>query len=114
MAVNALLAALSGGGEVLFGAGVAGKALEGANVCSSHHDRLVSAVRGYLVARRIGDYSHAPEDVNTYGLSRNKFGATSSFREPFSDRQTSAGPFNHGFFFDWGTAPRGEDSPYLH
>ena len=39
---------------------------------------------------------------------------TNSFRQPFSVRQTSAGPFDHGFFFDSGTAPHGGDSPYLH
>ena len=39
---------------------------------------------------------------------------TNSFREPFSVQQTSAGPFDHGFFFDSGTAPHGGDSPYLH
>ena len=43
-----------------------------------------------------------------------QFGATNSFREPFSVRQTSAGPSDHGFFFDSGTAPHGGDSPYLH
>ena len=62
----------------------------------------VPAVRGYLVARGIG------------GISRNQFTAANSFREPSSDRQTYAGPFDHGFFFDSGTAPHGGDSPYLH
>jgi hypothetical protein len=43
-----------------------------------------------------------------------QFDATNSFREPFSVQQTSAGPFDHGFFFDSGAAPHGGDSPYLH
>jgi hypothetical protein len=37
-----------------------------------------------------------------------------SYRDPFVDRQTTSGPFDHGFFFDSGVAPHGGDSPYLH
>ncbi len=70
-------------------------------------------VRGY-VARR-GGYSYTYADsINTYGDSRSKYGAASSLRDPALDRQTSAGPFDHGFFFDSGIAPNGGDSPYLH
>jgi hypothetical protein len=42
-------------------------------------------------------------------LSGNLFGATNSFRDPCSDRQTTAGPFDQGFFFDSGAAPHGGD-----
>ena len=80
-----------------------------------HHYRRVPAVRGYLVARRVGGYSYSPEDViNTYGLTRSLFGATNSYRDLSTDRQTPSGPFDHGFFFDSGIAPHGGESPYLH
>ena len=70
-------------------------------------------VRGY-VARR-GGYSYYVDDsTNTYGDSRNLFGSAQSLRHWSYDRQTTAGPFDHGFFFDSGVAPRGGDSPYLH
>jgi hypothetical protein len=72
-------------------------------------------VYGYLGRRRIGGYSYGREDViNTYGLTRGLYGSINSWRDPFVDRQTTAGPFDHGFFFDSGVAPRGGDSPYLH
>jgi hypothetical protein len=65
--------------------------------------------------RRIGFYSYTYRDViNTYGMSRAKYGSINSYRDPFVDRQTVNGPFDHGFFFDSGMAPRGGDSPYLH
>ena len=70
-------------------------------------------VRGFLV-RRGGYYSYVDEDVvNTYGGSRSLFGSTNTYRDPYVDRQTTAGPFDHGFFFDSGVAPRGGDAPYL-
>ena len=75
--------------------------------------RKRTRVYGYTARR--GGYSYTPSDVvNTYGLTRNLYGSTNSFRDPFSDRQTVAGPFDHGFFFDSGIGPRGGDSPYLH
>ena len=72
-------------------------------------------VYGYVGRRRIGGYSYSAEDVvNTYGMSRSRYGSINSYRDPFVDRQTSSGPFDHGFFFDFGIGPRGGDSPYLH
>ncbi|MBS0240739.1 MAG: hypothetical protein JSS20_01090 [Proteobacteria bacterium] len=69
-------------------------------------------VRGY-VSRR-GGYSYSYSDtINTYGDSRNRYGATQSFRDPMLDRQTTAGPFDDGFFFESGIAPRGGNSPYM-
>ncbi len=69
-------------------------------------------VRGY-VARR-GGYSYSYGDtINTYGDSRSLYGSTQSFRDPMLDRQTNAGPFDHGFFFESGVAPRGGNSPYM-
>ena len=73
--------------------------------------RRAPQVRGY-VARR-GGYSYATADaINTYGDSRSLYGGASSYRGYQFDRQTNAGPFDHGFFFDSGIAPRGGDSPY--
>lgn len=70
-------------------------------------------VRGF-VARR-GGYSYTYADsINTYGDSRSLYGSTWLFRNPYIDRQTTAGPFDHGFFFDSGVMPRGGDSPYMH
>jgi hypothetical protein len=104
---------------IFAGAGVAGEPLEGVYADSRpglrHHYRRVPAVRGYLVARRVGGYSYSPEDViNTYGLTRSLFGSTNSYRDLSTDRQTPSGPFDHGFFFDSGIAPHGGESPYLH
>ncbi|MGD9784705.1 MAG: hypothetical protein AB7E80_01430 [Hyphomicrobiaceae bacterium] len=87
-------------------------ASEGAHPKSSYY-RRGPRVKGY-VARR-GGYSYTAEDaINTYGDSRGRFGSANSLRDPFLDRQTKAGPFDHGFFFDSGIAPRGGDSPYMH
>ena len=78
-----------------------------------HVYRKGTRVYGY--AARRGGYSYSPEDVfNTYGLTRNKYGNLSSYRDPYVDRQTNGGPFDHGFFFDSGMGPHGGDSPYLH
>jgi hypothetical protein len=72
------------------------------------------AARSYR-ARRIGFYSYTYRDVvNTYGMSRVRYGSMNSYRDPFLDRQTVNGPFDHGFFFDSAIAPRGGDAPYLH
>jgi hypothetical protein len=56
--------------------------------------------------RRVGGYSYRGTDVtNTYGRTP----------APYMDvRQTPAGPFDSGFFFDSGIGPRGGNSPYLH
>jgi len=81
---------------------------------SAYYHRKRTRVYGYR-ARRRGGYSYGAEDViNTYGLTRGLFGSINSYRDPFVDRQTTAGPFDHGFFFDSGIGPHGGDSPYLH
>ncbi len=78
---------------------------------SRYHRKRATRVRGFLA--RGGYYSYTDSDVvNVYGGSRTLFGSTNSYRDPFTDRQTTAGPFDHGFFFDSGTGPRGGDSPY--
>jgi hypothetical protein len=70
-------------------------------------------VKGY--AERRGGYSYTYSDsVNTYGDSRTKSGGASVYRDPNLDRQTNAGPFDHGFFFDSGIiGSHGGDSPYM-
>jgi hypothetical protein len=69
-------------------------------------------VKGYTERR--GGYSYNQADsINTYGDSRSNYGSASSLRDPSLDKQTTAGPFDHGFFFDSGTSARGGDSPYM-
>ena len=69
-------------------------------------------VKGYTERR--GGYSYNQADsINTYGDSRTKFGGATSLRDPELDKQTTAGPFDHGFFFDSGTGARGGDAPYM-
>lgn len=69
-------------------------------------------VKGYTERRGGYSYSYA-DSINTYGDSRSNYGGASSLRDPMLDRQTNAGPFDHGFFFDSGIGPRGGDSPYM-
>ncbi len=78
----------------------------------SSYYRRAPQVRGFV--QRRGGYSFTKSDViNTYGDSRTS-GATNSYRDPNIDRQTSAGPFDHGFFFDSGIGMIGRpsNSPY--
>jgi hypothetical protein len=76
--------------------------------------RYAAPVRAYR-GRRVGFYSYSYRDViNTYGMSRARYGIINSYRDPFVDMQTPNGPFDHGFFFDSGMLPRGGNAPYLH
>jgi hypothetical protein len=79
----------------------------------SHYRRKPGTrVRGFLL-RRGGYYSYTDIDVvNTYEGVRTSYGMLDTFRDPYLGRQSSAGPFDHGFFFDSGVSPRGGDSPY--
>lgn len=79
----------------------------------SYYRAVKPKVYGYVV-RRGGGYSYSVEDViNTYSNSRTFYGSTNTFRNWMVDRQTQAGPFDHGFFFDSAIAPRGGDAPYM-
>jgi len=79
---------------------------------ASRHYRSGARVKGYRARR--GGYSYSFRDsINTYGDSRSNYGSASSLRDPMLDRQSTAGPFDHGFFFDSGTMPHGGDSPYM-
>lgn len=69
-------------------------------------------VKGYTERRGGYSYSYA-DSINTYGDSRSNYGGASVFRDPMLDRQTNAGPFDHGFFFDSGITGNGGDSPYM-
>lgn len=75
---------------------------------------LASAQEKKASKERRGGYSYSQSDsINTYGDNRGRFGSANSLRDPNIDRQTNAGPFDHGFFFDSGVGPRGGNSPYL-
>jgi hypothetical protein len=65
-------------------------------------------------AKGRGGYSYSYTDsINTYGNSRSNNGGADVYRDPNLDRQTNAGPFDHGFFFDSGMGSHGGDSPYM-
>ena len=76
----------------------------------------VARPRAYgYVPGPVGFYSYTARDViNTFGDSRTKYGSMNSYRDPRLDRQSSFGPFDHGFFFDSAIAPRGGYAPYQH
>jgi hypothetical protein len=78
----------------------------------SRHYRRGPRVRGYVARRGGYSYSYA-DSVDTYGSASTLYGGTPYYRDDFMDRQTSAGPFDSGFFFDSGVAPRGGESPYM-
>jgi hypothetical protein len=69
-------------------------------------------VRGFV--QRRGGYSYKWADtINTYGDSRTRYGGANVFRDPMLDRQSTNGPFDHGFFFDSGMGRIGGDAPYF-
>jgi hypothetical protein len=69
-------------------------------------------VKGFVQRRGGYSYSYA-DSINTYGDSRSLYGGASVYRDPSLDKQTLAGPFDHGFFFDSGMGSHGGDSPYM-
>ena len=69
-------------------------------------------VKGYVERRGGYSYEYA-HSINTYGNTRTLNGGADVYRDPSLDRQTTAGPFDHGFFFDSGIGFRGGDSPYM-
>jgi hypothetical protein len=103
---------LTTGGPTLAGDGPSARTSAKAKSAKMRHARKSGTrVRGFVA--RGGYYSYTDSDViNTYGGSRTLFGSTNSYRDPFLDRQTTAGPFDHDFFFDSGSGPRGGDAPY--
>ncbi len=76
-----------------------------------------SKAKAKTTTTKRGGYSYNQADsINTYGDSRGKFGSANSLRDPSIDRQTNAGPFDHGFFFESGIGPgqHGGNAPFLH
>jgi hypothetical protein len=91
------------------------RAIGSAEQTSARYPRQRSAHARHFAGRRIGFYSYSYRDViNTYGMSRTLYGGTNTYRAPFMDRQTPAGPFDHDFFFDSGMGLHGGYSPYQH
>lgn len=100
----ALIAAVVGAG-VLATDATPGLAADG-------YSKKSTRVKGYTARR--GGYSYdQAESINTYGDSRGRFGSANSLRDPQLGRQTDAGPFDHGFFFDSGVGRNGGDAPYM-
>lgn len=100
---------------VLMAVGVTSIGVAEAADTSTHtktYKRKAPQVRGYTA--RHGGYSYNwGQTINTYGDSRTRYGGTNYFRDPNIDRQSSAGPFDHGFFFDSGIGRIGGSAPYL-
>lgn len=123
MKIKGLMAAVCGGIAVLAftGSGEAGDRQAESTFSqqgqmeptkSRYQRKRAVRVRGFT-ARRGGYYSYTDSDVvNVYGGSRTLYGSTNFYRDPFVDRQTTSGPFDHDFFFDSGTGPRGGNAPY--
>ena len=122
------LLVLTLGAVALIGCGAAGEAGEsrakkkpvavaaaekGEHPKSAYYRQRPTHARRF-VGRRIGFYSYSYRDViNTYGMPRSLYGSINSYRDPYVDRQTPSGPFDHGFFFDSGNLPRGGNAPYM-
>lgn len=80
---------------------------------STYYRKRAPQVSGFV--QRRGGYSYYSADsINTYGSSRTVYGGSFLYRDRLLDRQTGAGPFDHGFFFNSGIAPRGGDAPFMH
>jgi hypothetical protein len=68
-------------------------------------------VKGYYY--RGGYYSYTDADaIDTRAWARSLFISRNPLRSPLTERQTEAGPFDSGYFFDSGIGPRFNDSPY--
>lgn len=120
--LKSLIIAAFAGAAMLAGPALAGPAApssENASIAAKSHagvhltgSRKGARVKGYVERR--GGYSYNQADsINTYGDSRSNYGNSSSLRDPSLDKQSVAGPFDHGFFFDSAIGPRGGDSPYM-
>lgn len=90
-----------------------GLLLVGANAAEAQQSNPNQG-ESYSLHRR-GGYSYNYSDsINTYGGSRTVSGGGSEFRDPTLDRQTEAGPFDNGFFFDSAIGQHGGNAPYMH
>lgn len=87
------------------GARVSSDARSGSHRTTAYRRKAQRPVKVYINKR--GGYSYSASDIyNTY---------SGDSRDPMLmlNRQTPAGPFDSGFFFDSPVAPRGGYSPYL-
>ena len=94
---------------------IAGALLAQPMAASASEDGVKS--KGNSSSARRGGYSYSQADsINTYGDSRGKYGSANSLRDPQLDRQTVAGPFDHGFFYDSGvgSGQHGGNAPLMH
>ena len=109
---RALLAAAL---AALFGVSLVGEAMADTSRSerSASYRKKKPQVRGYVARRGGYSYSYA-DSLDTYGSARTVTGGSRYYRDANLDRQTTSGPFDHGFFFDSGISPRGGDSPYMH
>jgi hypothetical protein len=84
------------------------------DVAQAQPKRNQNQGESYQLHRR-GGYSYNYSDsINTYGGSRTVSGGGSEFRDPTLERQTEAGPFDNGFFFDSAIGQHGGNAPYMH
>jgi hypothetical protein len=68
-------------------------------------------VKGFYY--RGGYYSYTdPDAIDTRAWARSLFISKSPFRSPLTERQTDAGPFDSGYFFESGLGPQFNSSPY--
>jgi hypothetical protein len=97
------LAAVDGGARLIPGAW-AGE--DSGQAKPRHHGRRHARkgqVRGYAARERAA----TPDEIARY------FHLYGGYIDPTINKQTQAGPFDSGFFFDSGIAPNGGDSPYM-
>jgi hypothetical protein len=75
--------------------------------CAYRRKRPPLEIDIYAQRRRPGGYSYRVQDITSTYSRRNP--------PPYAHvRQTPSGPFDSGFFFDSGIAPRAGDAPYPH
>jgi len=63
--------------------------------------------RGHKRQARRDHGASSPEEIARY------FQLYGGFIDPTINKQSQAGPFDSGFFFDSGIGPNGGDSPYM-
>jgi len=112
-AVMALVTALPESAADAGSRGATAKHYHGGYFGRSANYRGGRSTRVYGFRQGVGGYSYSKDDtVNTSGLSRSNFGSTNTYRDPMTDTQSLAGPFDHGWFFDSGITANGGNSPY--
>jgi hypothetical protein len=72
-----------------------------------------AAEKGKAKTRRQARVRRAPPSGSTPEEIARYFALHGGNIDPVINKQTQAGPFDSGFFFDSGIAPNGGDSPYM-